>query len=321
MLLLRRSRRWRWYANALRAMSVTEAAQSRSTSPSRTPYSNQVTSMSVLMCSPTSVRAPTSANTSTQCIALMMLLLATDPCSCGSSHDTRAATMASTLAASSMLQFWNILRTSGQHNLTMYCMLDNEDTDVPGTHNSERSRHGLVICVDVDMARPINLDTEREIAAWLTLGLEDAQAQLAPSATWHYVRGVRYDQWQDEDFWMNGIQVTVHFAPTYDAGFDWPVFHNRSTPHVIVDAADVLRHIREPPAYVRAFGVSAVQQRCLAREWSDTVARESRTFDRPGDGYNMHPMYTLCQGSEITVTAETSDTFGWSNYSGSHGEE
>lgn len=195
-------------------------------------------------------------------------------------------------------------------------MYDNEEGDIRIVHNSTASRHGLILCVDVEFSRRICPGTEREIMEWLCTGLEAAHRELDPDNLWHYVYGVRHDQWSDADGnrQVNGLQVTLHFAKDLDDGYLWPLFSDEPVPRLSIDVADVVQKIGPAPAYVRSLGVSAVQERCLSREWLKTVSAEPESFCRVGSGIGAHTMYTLHRYAHTPnplESAEMSRTFGW----------
>ena len=195
-------------------------------------------------------------------------------------------------------------------------MYDNEEGDVRIVHNSTASNHGLILCVDVDFGHRICSDTEQEILEWLCTGLKAAHRALDPDNFWHYVHGVRHDQWSDTNGnrRVNGLQVTLHFAKDIDDGYVWPLFRDNPVPRVSIDVADVVQHIGPAPSYVRMLGVSAVRQRCLSHEWMQTVSEDPENFCRAGGGIGTHTMYTLHRYANTPNPLESVEmcrSFGW----------
>lgn len=202
--------------------------------------------------------------------------------------------------------------------------MDNyEDSDVPFRNNSESSAHGLVLCVEVDHERAISDSMEQELVTWVTEGLQRAHGTYDADNLWHYVCGVRHDQWQGEVMRLNGLQVTVHFGTDFGDGYQWPLFHGGQAERIKVDAADVMLCFRGAPSYVRGLGVSAVPQHTVMQEWAETIQKEPDSFCRPGLGYRCHVMRTLhsSAASENPILCEEmSSTFLWPNYPGARGE-
>jgi hypothetical protein len=207
----------------------------------------------------------------------------------------------------------------------MLGMNNNSDDDVPYQHNSEASAHGMVLCVDVDFDCAITANVEHELMAWLTEGLLRAHDDLDPDNLWHYVHGVRHDQWEDDRGLrrMNGLQVTLHFSTDFSDGYDWPLFRGGQAKRIEVDAADVMQVFSDAPDCVRMLGVSAVTQTTVVREWVDTIQKDPEGFCRAGLGYRRHLMHTLHSSSSAENPIESEDmssTFGWPNYPGTRGE-
>ena len=202
-------------------------------------------------------------------------------------------------------------------------MNNQEESDVPFRHNSEASAHGVVLCVEVDHSCAITGSVEQDLMSWLTEGLQRAHGEFDADNLWHYVCGVRHDQWQGEILQLNGLQVTVHFATDLSDGYEWPLFHGGQAERVRVDAADVMASFGAAPACVRALGVSAVPLRTVIQEWAETIQQEPDSFCRAGLGYRRHHMYTLHSSfarENPIECEEMSSTFHWPDYPGARGE-
>lgn len=207
--------------------------------------------------------------------------------------------------------------------------MDNNDSpDIPLRHNNAASRQGVVVCVQIEPNINIDFDVEENIMRWVEHALREAHCELDTANMWHYVYGVRHDQWRSCELApvLNGIQITVHFAQIRtDASADWPVFPNEEAERPYIDAADVLQYFSgDLPANVTGVGVSALSERRIISEWAETISQGPTTFCRPGDGFNNHLMYTLHNFASRTnpsITRERSDTFGWPDYPGQRGRQ
>lgn len=203
---------------------------------------------------------------------------------------------------------------------TVHCiytlMYDNETHDIRTVHNSAASRHGMILCVDIDPSRHICNDTEQEVITWLCQGLKSAHQQLDADNFWHFVHGVRHDQWVDRsgNRRLNGLQLTIYFAEQVDDGYAWPLFCRDVLPRPSIDVADVAHNIGRAPSYVRSLGLSAVSKSCLVHEWKQTVSTEAEDFCRGGSGFDEHAMYTLHGFADTPnplESVENSCAFGW----------
>lgn len=177
-------------------------------------------------------------------------------------------------------------------------MTRSEHHDVPLRHNGASSRYGMVLCVEVDFGVAIDDALEHAIEDWVTEALRDAHSETDAGNLWHYVYGVRHDQWQDNEqphVRLNGLQFTLAFGQLNCNGYDWPLFPNEAAERPEISAADVLQHFlpeRAPPEVV-GLGVSAVMRPTLHAEWRETVTDGPTTFCRTGLGAGVHWMRTL----------------------------
>lgn len=200
-------------------------------------------------------------------------------------------------------------------------------------HNNTVSKHGLLVCIEVDFDKRIQGDIERIIECWVYDCLDRAHRALDFDYNWYFITNVRHDQWQEDDNMAcedesglrqrhNGLQVAVHFgAGCYDS-YNWPLFHySKHEVRQTVDPNAVLHHFHTAPTYIRTVGVSGVSEPCLRDEWIEMISTESNTFDRPGKGYMVHPMWILSErttaeevGNLNGYVREMSYNFGWDNY-------
>lgn len=172
----------------------------------------------------------------------------------------------------------------------------NDQADVPLQHNGASSRSGAVICVEVDFDVYINELMEFNIMEWITEGLKRAHECEDAYNRWHFVHGIRHDQWQDGELRLNGIQVTVAFSPLPpNKGYDWPLFPNEEMERPKIAAADILQCFGRgnTPCGVSRVGFSALRKPRILAEWYETVASRDSAFCRPGDGAGLHYMHTI----------------------------
>lgn len=195
----------------------------------------------------------------------------------------------------------------------------NNEDDIRVKHNSHSSSHGVVICVEIDFDIPLTArtDIQRALLDWISAALTRARQHNDPHNEWHFVCGVRHDQWHDTEGnrKVNGMQFTVHFGADEGESYAWPLFRNDVAERISVDAADIAQSLYDIPSYVICLGVSAVSQPRLAHEWLETVHTEPICFCIPGLGLRRHPMYTIEEGASCcTVGPERSERFRWPNY-------
>lgn len=195
-------------------------------------------------------------------------------------------------------------------------------------HNASPSRHGLIVCVDVDFSKKIEGDFERALEEWIWDSLDRAHRALDFEIQWSFVCNVYADQWQDDDSDdderedpENRYQVCVHIEPhLYSrAGplFSYSPRHVVETP---VDPSAVLAHFTTPLREVRAVSVSGVEDTTLRDEWKECIAAVPNSWDRAGKGYMAHPMFLLPPSFQadtlprMFAQRETSFRFGWPDY-------
>ena len=174
---------------------------------------------------------------------------------------------------------------------------------------------------------------ERELEHWVWDSLNRAHRALDFEAPWHFASNVRHDQWQDDgsddkNERLNCYQVCVHIEPR--TGNGEPPLLSYSPEHAVVTPVcpdKVLAHFATPPRDVRGVGISGVNQAVLCDEWVNCISLTPNTFDRDGEGYMRHPMYTLpdrCQANclpRMFTCREMSFNFNWPNYPGTLGQD
>ena len=180
-------------------------------------------------------------------------------------------------------------------------------TDVHLRHNGAFSKAGVVLCIDVDHGVYINDMLELRIIEWVTQALQHAHEYEDAYNCWHFVHGVRHDQWRDGDLALNGLQVTVAYDVLPPSnGYDWPLFPNEDTERPKILAADILEYfdLRNAPPGVVQVGASALSKPRIEAEWRETVSCEDSTFCRPGAGaghHNMHTIPAVCSADQSVI--------------------
>ena len=87
-------------------------------------------------------------------------------------------------------------------------------------------------------------------------------------------------------------------------------------PHEQMKATLLLMGLREsdPPICIRAVGVSAVSDDFMMDLWAEIISPEARSFDLPGAGFKVHPMWCRTPDEEWITVPERSFNFGWRGY-------
>lgn len=195
-------------------------------------------------------------------------------------------------------------------------------------HNNHGSVYGFIIVLDIDFESKIEGEVERALKEYVWDSLDSAHRALDSDNGWVFVSNVLRDQWEDEDesdeeermaSRKNRYQICVKTERRQNCIL--PLFHYSYTSgHVPIQSSAVLEHFTCPPATVRGIAVSGVDQLILRDEWAECITAVPNIFDRPGKGYMLHPMWTLCEKEfdgaipRLASVREQSFNFGWPEY-------
>jgi hypothetical protein len=182
--------------------------------------------------------------------------------------------------------------------------------------NNCSSTDGMIICVDIPFEVAIDGDIERQVRDCICNGLQRAHSRLDGFNMWHYVYGVRHDQWQHSESSprLNGLQFTVHFAKDDTIDSEWPLFQYDGSAREAISAMEIANELKDnTPACVEKIGVSAVCESYVMDQWHATIDPDGYVFCRPGNGcvHEMHTLHCLADSPCPLVCAEMSSSFGW----------